>query len=534
MSDGIVLIGLPGSGKTTVGNAAAERLGRRFIDIDCEIERIVGRPSADVLAHDGEPRLREIERNAVLAAVGAKGAVIATGGGTVLDPLNRWLLMEHGFRVRLEAPIVRLADRLNADTTTPRPLLGGDLEGGLRQTAEARAAVYAAVDAAVDGSADVEATADAVLNARTAWSGENWRPLLDTRYSRNHPFGPADGRLVTGRGLDAGVLAAGLHDLGDGISAVIADRAALAANPRVAHAFPAERMFVLDGGEQVKTMSRLEQLLGWLSEARLERGDPLVVVGGGTVGDLGGLGAALHRRGIPLVNVPTTWLAQADSAIGGKVAIDLPNAKNGVGTFWPAWLILEDAALPSTLPVARRRDGIAECLKAGLIGDPLLWQLVEERGAAALEGDDPAAAYAMTERSARLKLEIVDRDPFETGERRQLNLGHTIGHALEIESGYLLAHGEAVALGLRAVARIAGGRGAQADLAERIDSVLTALGFDLTRRFDRQAVAAATLSDKKRTTGVQHWILPMAVGHVADVVDVSPAELDAALDVIAA
>src|SRR4030095_5664824 len=120
--------------------------------------------------------------------------------------------------------------------------------------AEARAAVYAAVDAAVDGSADVEATADAVLNARTAWSGENWRPLLDTRYSRNHPFGPADGRLVTGRGLDAGVLAAGLHDLGDGISAVIADRAALAANPRVAHAFPAERMFVLDGGEQVKTM----------------------------------------------------------------------------------------------------------------------------------------------------------------------------------------------------------------------------------------------------------------------------------------
>ena len=246
------------------------------------------------------------------------------------------------------------------------------------------------------------------------------------------------------------------------------------------------------------------------------------------------MAAALHRRGIPLINLPTTWLAQADSSIGGKVAIDLPNAKNGVGTFWPARLIVEDADVIATLPVENRRDGMAECLKAGLIGDALLWQLVEGRGVAALRGDDPAAAYAITERAARVKLDIVGRDPFETGERRKLNLGHTIGHALEIESDYTLAHGQAVALGLRAVAHMATQRGAQADLAERIDSVLSALGFEMTRVFDRAAVIVATSGDKKREMGVQRWILPMAVGEVVEVNDVSADELDAALEVIAA
>ena len=125
MSDGIVLVGLPGSGKTSVGQAVADLLGRPFIDIDHEIQRTIGRSSADVLANDGEPRLRQLERHAVAAAVKSRGAVIATGGGTVLDPLNRWLLMEHGRRVRLDAPIDQLADRLRADTTMPRSATNG-------------------------------------------------------------------------------------------------------------------------------------------------------------------------------------------------------------------------------------------------------------------------------------------------------------------------------------------------------------------------------------------------------------------------
>jgi 3-dehydroquinate synthetase len=234
------------------------------------------------------------------------------------------------------------------------------------------------------------------------------------------------------------------------------------------------------------------------------------------------------------VQIPTTWLAQADSAIGGKVAIDLAAAKNAVGAVWPAWAVVSDVGLLESLPVDRRRDGLAECLKMGLIDDAQLWQLVEERGRAALTGDDPAAVYAMTERAARLKLDIVERDPYEEGERRVLNLGHTLGHALEVESDYTLGHGEAVCLGLRAVAAIASGRGAKAGLAERIDGVLGALGYPRHRPFDRQRVLGALAGDKKRDRGRQRWILPMAVGRVDQVSDVNDDELERALEVIAA
>ncbi|MBA3959637.1 MAG: 3-dehydroquinate synthase, partial [Chloroflexi bacterium] len=153
------------------------------------------------------------------------------------------------------------------------------------------------------------------------------------------------------------------------------------------------------------------------------------------------------------------------------------------------------------------------------------------RGAAALRTRDPdeAARYAIVERSVRLKLRIVANDPYESGERRTLNLGHTLGHALEIESGYRLPHGQAVVLGIRAVAAIAENRGAEQGFAGRIDALLAALGFALHRRFDASAVRQALQGDKKRRVGRQRWILPIEVGRVAEVDDVSDVELERAL-----
>jgi 3-dehydroquinate synthetase len=336
-----------------------------------------------------------------------------------------------------------------------------------------------------------------------------------------------------GANLTARALGEALEPIFDGASPiVISDARALAGSPYLESVLAAYRSCSIEGGEHTKTFAALESVLTWLTEIAAERSDPLIVAGGGVLGDLGGLAASLHRRGMPLVQIPTTWLAQADSALGGKVAVDLPAAKNAVGAAWPAWLIVADARLPDSLPIERRRDGIMECLKSGLIGDEQLWRLVEERGVAALDGSAPAAAYAMTERAARLKLDIVDRDPYENGERRRLNLGHTIGHALEVESGYALAHGEAVALGLRAVAAIAANRGAEPALRERIDDVLNALGFPLRRVFDPAAVTRALTSDKKRVRGVLRWILPMSVGEVVEADDVTDAELELGLDVI--
>jgi 3-dehydroquinate synthetase len=221
-----------------------------------------------------------------------------------------------------------------------------------------------------------------------------------------------------------------------------------------------------------------------------------------------------------------------DAAIGGKVAVDLPTAKNAVGAFWPPTAVIGDIASLRPLPPALRLDGMAESFKAGIIGDPALWHLVETRGRASL-GKDEAARYAIIDRSVQLKLGVVERDMFERGERRKLNLGHTIGHALEVESGFRLPHGQAVVLGLRAVAAIARRRGAEKDLPARIDAVAADLGFALRRAFDPETVIGALQTDKKRHRGRQRWILPMAIGSVVEVEDVSDAELRRGLSTIA-
>jgi len=173
---------------------------------------------------------------------------------------------------------------------------------------------------------------------------------------------------------------------------------------------------------------------------------------------------------------------------------------------------------------------MVEAAKAAMIGDPALWELIGARGRAALRGTDEPARYAITERAARVKLAIVRRDPFEQGERRQLNLGHTLAHALEVESGYRLHHGAAVALGLRAVAFIAAGRGADPALSGALDEVLAALGLRLQRPFDRDRVRAALATDKKRHAGRQRWLLPMEVGRVVEVDDVTELELARAIE----
>jgi 3-dehydroquinate synthetase len=215
------------------------------------------------------------------------------------------------------------------------------------------------------------------------------------------------------------------------------------------------------------------------------------------------------------------------------VAVDLADAKNAVGAFWPPAAVISDVAALRSLPLRLRRDGMAESIKAAIIGDAALWRLLEDRGRAALRADE-AARYAILERSARLKLGVCQRDPFETGERRTLNLGHTIGHALEIESRYRLAHGTAVALGMRAVAAIAAGRGGDPDMAPRLDALLGDLGFTLRRTFDPARVRVAMLGDKKRRAGRLRWILPMSIGLVTEVDDVTDAELGRALRAIGA
>ncbi len=511
---GVVLVGMPGSGKSTVGRIVAERLGRPFIDTDALFEQLHRVPVPAYLEQHGEPAFRAAEMTAVAEACATRGAVIGAGGGAILEPLNRWALWHHGVVAWLDVNAEQLVTRLAADTVA-RPTFQPYGAGRLATVQDERAPFYRAADLRLDASQAPARVAETLLARREHPRG---RRLYDADVPRHHPIGPPTARIVMGVDLELGELAS------RGVAVV--DR-------RVPIEVRVRARLDIRAGERAKRLRNLERVLEWLAEQRVERDEPLLAVGGGTVGDLAGTAAALYARGLPLVQVPTTWLAQADSAIGGKVAVDLGAAKNAVGAFWPPVAVLSDIGTLRGLPYRLRRQGMAESVKSALIGDPALWSLIEERGPAALRADEPAR-YAIVERSARLKLAVCERDPFEARERRTLNLGHTIGHALEIESRYRLPHGAAVALGMRAVAVIAARREANPELPGRLDATLAALGFRLTHAFDADAVRAAMRSDKKRLDGRQRWILPMEVGRVIEVDDVTDAELKRALRAISA
>jgi shikimate kinase/3-dehydroquinate synthase len=522
MSDagpGIVLVGMPTTGKSTVGRLVAERLERPFIDTDELTAERVGMPVSDYIQRHGERAFREHESGAVDEACRAPGAVIATGGGAVLDPLNRWALWHHGTVAWLDVGPIELLRRLTADDVA-RPTLQPYGAERLASVLADRAPAYRAADLQLDASGSPDAIAGELIARLEPVHG---RRLFDAEVQRHHPIGPATGRVVMGVEL-TGEAPAGV---------AIVDRRLLTVAPELIRALHITGCVPVAAGERSKRLRSLERILEWLAAERVERETPLIAVGGGTIGDLAGTAAALYARGLPLVQIPTTWLAQADSAIGGKVAVDLAGAKNAVGAFWPPVAVVSDVAALRSLPLRLRRDGMAESIKAAIIGDPALWQLLEERGAKALRSDEPAR-YAILERSARLKLGVCERDPFETGERRTLNLGHTIGHALEIESRYRLPHGAAVALGMRTVAAIAAARGADPELAPRLDDLLGRLGFTLQRSFDAAVVRTALLGDKKRHAGRQRWILPMEIGRVVETDDVTDAELELGLKTIAA
>jgi shikimate kinase/3-dehydroquinate synthase len=529
--DAIVLVGLSGTGKSTIGRLVARQLGRPLLDLDADIEEQAGAHPATIIRDRGEASFREVEAAVLAQACEVPGAVIATGGGAVVDPLNRWRLWEAGTVVWLDAPDEVLLARLTSHDEA-RPMLDGDAAGRLATLRSDRSPFYRAADVHLRADEPPEVVAGAIVAAaENAARPRTSRRLFDAEVRRDHPMGPPSARVVLGRDLDAAALGAVLAPASSGTPVVVTDRRPAALLPDLLAALPPGRHLAIGAGERGKRLRAVERLLEAASALGAERGDAWIGVGGGTTTDLVGAAAALYLRGVPFVALPTTWLGMTDAAIGGKVGVDLSAAKNAAGAFWPPVAIVGDMAALRTLPRARRLDGMAESLKAGLIGDQGLWRLVESRGRVAL-ADDEAARFAIIERSVRLKLAVVERDPFEAGERRVLNLGHTLGHAIEVESGYRLPHGQAVVLGLRAVAEIARGRGAEPDLPERIDGVIRDLGYPLRRAFDPAVVRRALGSDKKRHRGRQRWILPMAVGHVLEVDDVSDAELEQAMHVI--
>ena len=329
--------------------------------------------------------------------------------------------------------------------------------------------------------------------------------------------------VVVGRGLmaDAG---ARIAPIARGRTVIVSDETVAAIHgpalqASLAAAGVISGIVAVPAGEASKSFAELERLMDRMLAAGLDRKDVVVALGGGVVGDLAGLAAALYMRGIDFVQVPTTLLAQVDSSVGGKTAIDTPRGKNLVGAFHQPRLVLADIDLLATLPEVQLRSGWAEVLKHGLICDAPFFDWLAGDGAAGARGD-PAALERAVIRSVEIKSSIVGEDEKEAGRRALLNLGHTFGHAIEAELGFeeaALAHGEAVALGCCMAFRFSVRQGlcAAAD-AERVEAVTAAAGLP-TRlaqagAFSAEALLERMAVDKKAEAGGVTLILARRIG----------------------
>ncbi len=534
----IVLVGLPGSGKTAVGRRLAARHAAQFIDLDATIEAAAGMTIPQVFEEEGEAGFRVRERAAVAALGGPDPApelrrVIATGGGAVVDPANRWALYRDRRVVWLNGPPEVLAQRLR-NSPNPRPLLQGrDPVGAIRDLAARRERFYAP-GRRFSGLSQV----GTVLERLEAVLAEPSAPgtVLLASDSRL-------GRIRIGTGFVLEGLREVLADLRAPRAILLSEPGAwAAAGERLADGLsqaglPVERI-LLPAGEAAKRLAVIESAADELARLRVERTEPLIAVGGGALGDAAGFLAATWLRGVPLVHVPTTLVAQIDSSIGGKTAVNLVEGKNLVGAFHQPAAILIDVELIAGLPERQRRAALGEAVKMAALGDEALFELLERDGRGIIRADPAVVAHGalaeLVERCVWAKVEVVLADERESGGRAAaagteasgrieagrlaLNLGHSLGHGFEAAAGYgeELLHGEAVAYGLRAACRIGLALGVTPrERAERIERLLTSLELapagGLARLgLDRAVVLDALAADKKHAGGRLRWVLPVA------------------------
>jgi 3-dehydroquinate synthase len=499
--------------------------------MDAEIEARAGKPIPRIFSEDGEATFREMEALLIreLSASPrdkwtelAAGAVIATGGGALVNPDNLARMTQLGIVICLDADPDAILRRVG--DSGDRPLLDvDDPYAEIERLQAARREAYLAIPWHVDTTGraihQVAARVMALVQAM----------CLSVR----HPSGTYAIRI--GKGLldhTGGALRAAGVPPGTRVALVSNDRVAPLYATRVEEALRATglRPFrcVIPDGEQYKTLATVASLYDQFLAGYLDRGGTVLSLGGGVTGDIAGFAAASFMRGVRFAQIPTSLLAMVDASVGGKTGVDLPQGKNLVGAFKQPLCVTIDPAVLETLEEAEFRSGMAEVIKHGFIGAPDLFAELEEAGRqSTAPGVHRALAPAQLTSALRVKIDVVEEDPYEQGRRAVLNLGHTVGHALEKLSDFELRHGEAVSVGLVAAARIAVRVGlAESTLTERLRAVLATWDLPLDCRvpgwppFRADAIWQAMAHDKKRHLDTLRWVLPLTIGEVTITQDV--------------
>jgi 3-dehydroquinate synthase len=557
----IVLVGMMGAGKSTVGRRLSVRLHLPFLDADSEIELAhAGMTIPEIFANHGEPYFRDGEARVIARLLDSGPGVIATGGGAVMREETRNRIGANAVSIWLKADADTIMKRVKR--RADRPLLQtADPAGTVGRLIREREPLYQLADITI-WSRDVphERIVDECIDALHAWlcrEGAQEIPDIKETPDTNGftrmtaPLKHSDSvtlEVALGeRTYDIVIGRDVLQSLGGRIAAlrpgartaIVTDRNVAKlwlekTEASLAAAGIATSRIIVEEGEGSKTYRGLEQVSEALIAAKIERNDLVVALGGGVVGDLAGFAAAILRRGVDFVQVPTSLLAQVDSSVGGKTGINSPQGKNLLGAFHQPLLVIADTAVLDTLSPRQFRAGYAEVAKYGVLGDQTFFAWLEANHAGIFAGG--AAREHAIATSCRAKAAIVARDERETGERALLNLGHTFGHALEAATGFSdrLFHGEGVAVGMVLAAEFSAQLGMMAEAdAIRVKHHLAEVGlpthlqdiagFAQEGLADADALMALMAQDKKVRRGRLTFILLKAIGQAVIAPDVEPA-----------
>ena len=545
----IVLVGLMGVGKSSIGKALAKRLHLPFVDSDAVIEASTGRSIEDIFDTHGEEWFRQREYETIRDLITGGALVLATGGGALSDARTRACVRQYGISIWLRAPLKILAERLKRRGFERRPLLRkGNAREILKAMLEKRKPFYKSADISVESrSIPKPAVVENILEALEALALEQRSDPLTTRssndFDRIHvPLGDRSYDIMIGEGLlaRAGKLLRPIlkrPKVAVVVDEVVAENHLDTLIGNLKSEQIDANVMTIPPGEASKSFEHLQALLGQLLESKIERGDMLVAFGGGVVGDLAGCAAGLALRGIGFVQIPTTLLAQVDSSVGGKTGINVQQGKNLIGVFHQPRLVLADTSLLKTLPSRHLVAGYAEVVKYALIDDLPFFNWLEARGNDIIAGD-PVALRQAVWASCRAKASIVAADERESGIRALLNLGHSFGHALEYAAGYSdrLFHGEAVAIGMSLAFGFSSHLGLclQKDV-ERVRAHLENVGLPISLRgldfpADGKTLVDAMLHDKKNKDGRLTLILTKGIGRCFRAEGVNPEQVREFLD----
>ena len=539
----ISLIGLSYSGKSTLGQVVAERLGWKFVDTDAVYTEKFGKTPAQAIKDDGEAVFRDNE-SVILAEVLAEDwLVIATGGGIFERSLNRRALGNTSLIVYLDVPVDTLHQRyLNDEGSEIRPLL--ETEQGvlhsLRELDRNRRPHYQLADLWLStmtlyDTDQTEAVAQTATRLLNYWVQENLiaetsvqrLTRLEAEVAPSHPaaivrthdsvypvwVGVNQIERLPDRLIQLNLTGRKLFIIAD--ESVMEPHGTLLAG-KLQAAQISGATYLIPSGESSKSSTMLEEVYAWLASHKAERTSVIIALGGGVVCDIAGYIAATYLRGMPIIMIPTSVLAMNDASIGGKTGIDLATGKNLVGAFKQPRAVIADINTLSTLPKRSYIEGFAEIIKHGLILDSELLEWLEvHRSELIDEVPEPALLRRITARSTYLKSLVVSADPHEQGLRAILNYGHTIGHAIETVTGYQQwMHGEAVSVGMTAAGRIARELGImELSLFERQTDLLRDFGLPISAPgLNPDAIIEAMSRDKKVVDGKARFVFISEAG----------------------